>query len=151
MRRSSDKTKAKDTSSYKKIITQTFIIGEHYIEFEDVSDDEITVNQRPLRASTPQGDITALSSSEEIPANKHLTFTLFLLDEKQEELARELLDYGVFTGLGQWRNAGYGKFIWECLSVESGLDIKIAREAVIRNIVTDWASEKEAEELKIEK
>jgi hypothetical protein len=23
------------------------------------------------------------------------------------------LDYGAFHGLGQWRNADYGRFIWE--------------------------------------
>ena len=148
MRRSSDPVKSKKVSAYKKVITQTFIIAEHYIEFEDVSNDEIQINQRPLRASTPQGDITALSSAEEIPAGKHLTFTLYLLDENQEDLARELLDYGIFSGLGQWRNAGYGKFIWECLSVESGLDISIAREAIIRNLTGDSTSDSEEESSK---
>ena len=28
-------------------------------------------------------------------------------------LAYELLDYGAMRGIGQWRNSGKGRFVWE--------------------------------------
>ena len=29
------------------------------------------------------------------------------------ELSRECLDYGVLRGIGQWRNSGKGRYLWE--------------------------------------
>ena len=28
-------------------------------------------------------------------------------------LARECLDYGIYRGIGQWRNSGRGRYMWE--------------------------------------
>ena len=30
-----------------------------------------------------------------------------------EALVREWLDYGAYSGIGQWRNSGKGRFTWE--------------------------------------
>ena len=35
------------------------------------------------------------------------------LTKDMAELVRECLDYGVLRGLGQWRNSGAGRFVWE--------------------------------------
>jgi hypothetical protein len=72
------------------------------------------LNQRPLRAQTPQGPRTALAVSEMVKAGSHLDFTLRMLDgsplKKEMEILETLLSYGANKGLGQWRNGGYGRF-----------------------------------------
>lgn len=71
------------------------------------------LNQRSLRASTPQGERTSLACSEEIPAGATCEFNILILNDKDEALVREWLDFGIWNGIGQWRNAGYGRFVWE--------------------------------------
>lgn len=75
--------------------------------------------QRPLRASTPQGERVSLAMSEEIPAGSVLEFDVVMLNDDDERLVREWLNYGVLHGFGQWRNSGKGRFTWECLAVEN--------------------------------
>lgn len=75
--------------------------------------------QRPLRASTPQGERVSLAMSEEIPAGSALEFSVVMLNDDDEKLVREWLNYGVLHGFGQWRNSGKGRFTWECLGVEN--------------------------------
>lgn len=71
--------------------------------------------ERPLRASTPQGERVALASSESIPAGAIIEFDIKLLVDSMEGFVRECLDYGELRGLGQWRNSGKGRFHWkEC-------------------------------------
>lgn len=69
--------------------------------------------QRPLRASTPQGERTALAHSEEAPEGTYLECTIICQIDKDMEYVRECLDYGKWKGLCQWRNAGHGTFEWE--------------------------------------
>ena len=75
--------------------------------------------QRPLRASTPQGERVSLAMSEEIPAGSVLEFDVVMLNDDDEKLVREWLNYGVLHGFGQWRNSGKGRFTWECLGVKN--------------------------------
>ena len=69
--------------------------------------------QRPLRASTAQGERIALANSETIPAGATLEFTVVCLADAYYEIVKEWLDYGRYRGLGQWRNSGKGRFTWE--------------------------------------
>lgn len=69
--------------------------------------------QRPLRASTAQGERVALAHSETIPAGAVVEFTVQMLVDGHEKVVREWLDYGALRGLGQWRNSGKGRFKWE--------------------------------------
>ena len=71
--------------------------------------------QRPLRASTAQGERVALANSETVPAGSTIIFSVLCLEDSAIELVKEWLDYGRLRGLGQWRNAGYGRFIYEVL------------------------------------
>lgn len=107
-------TNSKKLTAYKKKIDGLVFVKERKIFFEDF--DRIDVCQRPLRAQTAQGDRVALSASEEIPAGATLTFTIVMLDDGMEKLVREWLDYGIYSGLGQWRNSGKGRFTWEELT-----------------------------------
>lgn len=69
--------------------------------------------ERPLRASTPQGERVSIAISEEIPAGAVCEFEVKCLGKDQTELVREWLDYGEYSGIGQWRNSGKGRFTWE--------------------------------------
>ncbi len=71
--------------------------------------------QRSLRAMTAQGPRVSLTKSEQIAAGAKLQFTLKVLDDSPltEEIIRRLLTYGEISGLGQWRNSGYGQFSFE--------------------------------------
>ena len=78
-----------------------------------VFEGEIGNCQRPLRAETAQGARVALANSESIPAGATAEFEVIMLNDKDEELVREWLDFGQWNGLGQWRNSGKGCFTWE--------------------------------------
>lgn len=69
--------------------------------------------QRPLRAQTAQGERVALAISETVPAGTTADFDIQCLSDDHEAAVREWLDYGVFSGIGQWRNSGKGRFTWE--------------------------------------
>lgn len=51
--------------------------------------------------------------SEEIPAGATCEFRVVCLCDDHEKAVREWLDYGRFSGIGQWRNSGKGRFVWE--------------------------------------
>ena len=69
--------------------------------------------QRPLRASTAQGDRVALAHSEAAPAGTTVEFEIRCMTKDMYELSRECLDYGILRGIGQWRNSGKGRYLWE--------------------------------------
>lgn len=77
------------------------------------TEEDISICERPLRASTAQGDRVAISASESIPAGTQFEFTIKLLIPEDEDIICELLDYGQYNGLGQWHNSGKGSFTWE--------------------------------------
>lgn len=72
--------------------------------------------QRPLRASTAQGERVSLANSEVAPAGTTIEFTIKCLVDSDVKAVKEWLEYGVFKGLGQWRNSGKGRFSVEYLN-----------------------------------
>ena len=74
---------------------------------------EIELLQRPLRGQTAQGERIALATSETVPAGSEVEFTIRCLSDSHEKAVMEWLEYGKFKGLGQWRNAGFGRFEYE--------------------------------------
>jgi hypothetical protein len=97
--------------AYKKVIDGTIFVSPRKILFE--FNGTIGECQRPLRAQTAQGERIALANSETIPGGSTVTFVITMLDPKIENVVREWLDYGKFSGIGQWRNSGKGRFDWE--------------------------------------
>lgn len=75
---------------------------------------------RPLRAQTMQGERVSLALSEQIPAGATCEFTIICLCDDHEKAVREWLDYGRFSGIGQWRNSGKGRFRWEEVVLKQG-------------------------------
>lgn len=75
---------------------------------------EMTYLERSLRAETAQGPRVALARSEMLPAGTWFKCGLTLLGEAiSEEALRDILSYGYYQGIGQWRSGGYGKFIYK--------------------------------------
>lgn len=79
--------------------------------------------ERPLRTEMRGVTVTSLAKSEIIPAGSVMEFTLELRSETipvasgkaaarvvAEDMLMELLGEGGRRGLGQWRNAGHGRF-----------------------------------------
>jgi hypothetical protein len=103
-------TKSSKVKAFKKEIDGLIFPMERQIVFENA---ELDVCQRPLRAQTMQGERVALAMSEEIKAGCSVTFSIKYFLPEQGDLIREWLDYGAFRGIGQWRNSGKGRFVWE--------------------------------------
>ena len=78
---------------------------------------EITILQRPLRAQTAQGERIALASSEMITAGTTAEFYVKTPDDYVPAV-REWLAFGRMHGMSQWRNAGYGRFVFKVLDIE---------------------------------
>lgn len=82
---------------------------------------EIDQYERPLRAETMRGPRTALAASERIdpPWNVEIEITLVENEKTAKsgaitfEIIEELLNYGYLSGLGQFRNGGFGRFDWK--------------------------------------
>ena len=72
---------------------------------------QINILERPLRAMTMQGERVSLARSEMISEGTQLEFKIvFLEKELAEACINEWLPYGMYHGLGQWRNSGKGRF-----------------------------------------
>lgn len=97
--------------AYKKEIDKPIFPEPRCIPFDSYG--EIGVCQRPLRAQTAQGERVSLAMSEEVPAGASVTFDIVCLTDDHVKAVREWLDYGRFSGIGQWRNSGKGRFTWE--------------------------------------
>ncbi len=104
-------TESSKITAYKKIIDGLIFPTPRKIKIN--AEGEIGTCQRPLRASTAQGERIALAMSESVPAGSWLEVEIVMLDPKHEKLVKEWLDYGTLRGLGQWRNSGKGRFSWE--------------------------------------
>ena len=81
---------------------------------------QLGICQRPLRASTPQGERIALASSETVPAGSMMIFEIQMLADFEgsplhEKAVIEALNYGKLRGFGQWRNASKGRFHYEII------------------------------------
>lgn len=109
------KTRSAKVKAFKKEIDKLIFPEPRKIPIR--FDGPITECQRPLRAQTMQGERVSLAISEQIPAGATATFSVVCLSDEHVELVREWLDYGRYSGLGQWRNSGKGRFTWQELGV----------------------------------
>jgi hypothetical protein len=98
--------------------------------------EDITLCERPLRAQTAQGPRISLKRSDSLPPGTWIEFYVHILplgiqalavkaEEAEaeatgrkpkltvEDTIRLWLDYGVYSGMGEWRNAGNGRFEYE--------------------------------------
>lgn len=104
-------SKSADLKAFKKEIDMLVMVYPRKIKVN--LSGPMTECQRPLRASTPQGERVSLAISESIPAQSWMTIRVRCLNDDDTKFVREWLDYGLYNGLGQWRNSGKGRFYWE--------------------------------------
>ena len=103
-------TASEKIKAYKKEIDKLIFPEPRTIPL--LFDGNIRECQRPLRAQTAQGERISLAMSEEIPAGATCEFSVVCLCDDHEKAVREWLDYGCYSGIGQWRNSGKGRFVW---------------------------------------
>lgn len=108
-------TKSSKIKAYRQEIDNLIFVEPRRIPLWMPIDLDLTAtdNQRPLRASTPQGERVALAHSEEAPAGTYIEARFICMVDSDMGLVKEWLDYGAWKGMGQWRNASYGRFEWE--------------------------------------
>ena len=104
-------TASSGIKAFKKEIDKLVFIKERTVPLR--FDGSIGVCQRPLRAQTMQGERVSLAMSEEVPAGATAEFTIVSFLDNYEDVIKEWLDYGAYSGIGQWRNSGKGRFQWE--------------------------------------
>jgi hypothetical protein len=113
-------------AAYKTKIDLLIFIEERTIPFK-FPNGKITIGdcQRPLRAQTAQGERVSLANSETVPAGSTVEFTIQIMADKNkdnlEKHIRAWLDYGKLNGIGQWRNSGKGRFLWDELDKDGNI------------------------------
>ena len=112
MLRRADGYKSKNLKAFKKEIDGLVFVEPRKIPLILPEGGEIGECQRPLRASTAQGERVALAHSETVPAGTVQEFDVVLFKDDLEAYVREWLEYGKYHGTGQWRNSGKGRI--EC-------------------------------------
>jgi len=80
--------------------------------------DKVTgILERPLRGMTSMGPRVSIARSEYLdpPLTIQIGITLINHKELNFNVVETLLDYGTLKGIGQWRNASYGRFKWSAV------------------------------------
>ena len=98
--------------AFKKVVDGQILIKERKIPIHVVG--EMGDCQRPLRAETAQGARVAIAHSETVPAGSWFECTFQIMGGADlVKVVKECLDYGAYHGMGQWRNSGKGRLVWE--------------------------------------
>jgi len=100
----------KARKAFLKIICDTVHVKPRKIIYQLPEGTAVGNLQRPLLGNGPQGPRVALANSESVPVGTQFDFTIELFDPRLREAVMELLWYGEYVGLGQWRNSGKGRF-----------------------------------------
>lgn len=110
MLRRVDGKKSKKLTAFKKVIDGLIFVFPREIPLMLPPRGFIGSCQRPLRASTAQGERVALANSETVPAGTTQEFEINILQDNLTPVVLEWLSYGELRGTGQWRNSGKGRF-----------------------------------------
>ena len=105
-------TRSKALKAYKKEIDGLVFVTPRRALLVLPEGGVMDFNTRPLRAQTAQGERVSLARSEQAPIGTTVEFEVSCLRDGLLPLVEEWLDYGKLRGLGQWRNASYGRFTY---------------------------------------
>jgi len=100
--------------AHKKVIDGLIFVFPRQIPI-NLNGQSLGILERPLRGQTAQGERIALAKSDIAPIGSSIEINIDILAGVSKKLLKEWLDYGKLRGLGQWRNASYGRFIYEML------------------------------------
>lgn len=95
---------------YKKTIDKQLFVAPRKVRLDMPNGKETFFIERPLRAETMRGERVALARSEACPEGTLLSMTVTLLQDNLEAWVDMAMQYGGLRGIGQWRNAGFGRF-----------------------------------------
>lgn len=121
MLRRADGTKSAKLRAYKKEIDGLVFVTPRKVPLVLPDGGEVGECQRPLRASTAQGERIALAHSETAPEGTTQEFEVTVLRDELEDYVHEWLDYGILHGTGQWRNSGKGRMVWDELDSDGNV------------------------------
>lgn len=110
--------KRAELRAYKKVIDGTIFVYPRKIPIKYTG--KMDTFQRPLRGITAQGEKIALANSERIPAGATCEIEIMLLNDSHEKYINEWLEYGALRGMGQWRNASWGRFTFKYIGPNTG-------------------------------
>lgn len=128
-------TKSAKLRCYKSVINGDILIDEDFIPLELAG--PLTWIERQMRGWTPQGERTALVRSEVAPAGSKVTLHLAVTGTSVTlDMLREWLDRGQITGMGQWRSAGWGRFVYALTPVD--FDDNPTGETMTSHPIKDW-------------
>ena len=97
-----------------KIDNYIFIAPREIIVADSVEDGYV---ERPLRGKTMMGERIALARSESVAAGSEFEFEVTIMPGPVTiGMVQQILDYGRYKGLGQWRNSGKGRIEYEIIS-----------------------------------
>lgn len=111
--RRADATKSRELKAYKTTIDGVIFARPRKIRLQLPAGAQVGICERSIRVETAQGPRVSVCRSETVPIGTVIECEIVLLAEKLTPLVREWLDYGLYRGLGQWRNSGKGTFVWE--------------------------------------
>lgn len=106
-------SKCSNVKAYKKEIDGLLFVFPRKIPFH--FDGKIGNCERPLRGQTAQGERIALANSESIPAGATVEIEIGTMTKAMRDVVEECLEYGVLRGIGQWRNSGRGRMVYDIL------------------------------------
>lgn len=77
---------------------------------------------RPIRAQTAQGPRSSIKCSEQVDAGVQITIEIQLLPHPEITfpILEEIMCYGLFEGISEWRGGSYGRFFAEEIIKENG-------------------------------
>jgi len=96
--------------TFKRTIDQQLFVTPRMVPIHCTGDVEF--KERPLRASTMQGERIALARSEMVVGGE-IEFSVSVLRENLLGVVDWAMNYGALSGMGQWRNSGMGRFLFE--------------------------------------
>lgn len=114
----------------KSKVDKYLFVSPRHIPLKHASGERVSttdgVYERSLRAMTAQGPRVTLAGSEFVK-DWMIEIEVSLLENKETakgkpitwSVIEDALDYGRLSGLGQWRNGGFGKFSWQRIDEES--------------------------------
>jgi len=106
------KSKKTGIINLRSKLTQYLYLGPRIIHLHREPDG---VYERPVKIINKEGVRVCLASSEII--NPELSFEIMIgllpHDELSWSVIEQILEYGQFKGLGQFRNGGYGRFTFD--------------------------------------
>lgn len=100
-------------NTYKRFVDNYIFVTPREIGIQIPDGRTMGTCSRPLRADTLQGPRVALAHSETAPVGTVIEFAVVCTQPKLEQLVIDALNYGALKGIGQWRNSGKGRFVWE--------------------------------------